>query len=413
MTVVDLQPNFIEQPAEPIVRLHAGRTRPNTPSRRFLALDALRGIAALAVVFYHVQGAFSRAPQPWMPGALAVLFRQGHFGVDAFFVLSGFVIAYSVRDGAWTMAYLGKFALKRSLRLDPPYWVAIGLEIGLMALGLVIMPSVATMPVPPRGQILAHLVYAQGLLGYREILPNIWTLCYEVQFYITLITVLVIGETLARRFGPRSRKTFLALVFGVLFFASLGVYNHWLPHAARGLALERWSEFFVGALAWWTVAGVVGWPLLVVAWFANVVLAHRADAPIEITIVVAVSALCIVSATAPRFDRVFQWRPLQFLGAISYSLYLYHPSISWRIVALVQHFAGASLPPILGVATWFAAVGGAILLAVMAWRFIERPSQALGRRASSCRARARPAILSPSLGRALSSIRVRGWRGRG
>lgn len=391
MTVVDLQPDLqpkvIEQPTEPVVRSPAARTPAKATSRRFLALNALRGIAALAVVCYHVQGAFSRGHQQWMPAALGSLLHQGHFGVDIFFVLSGFVIAYSVRDGAWTLSYLARFGLKRSLRLDPPYWAAIGLEICLILASLAIMPSLST-PVPTRGQILAHLVYAQGLLGYREISPIFWTLCYEVQFYVTLIGVLVMGETLARRFGPRCRKVFLALVFGALFLASLGVYNDWLPSAPHGLALDRWSEFFVGALAWWAVAGIVGWPLLMAAWFATVLLAHRADAPIEVTIVLLVSTICIVSATAPRFDRVFGWRPLQFLGAISYSLYLYHPSISWRIVSLAQHFAGLSLPPILGVATWFAAVGGAILLATVMWRLIERPLQSLGRRVILAGARA-------------------------
>jgi peptidoglycan/LPS O-acetylase OafA/YrhL len=385
MTVVDLERKVIERPADRITHPLAG-TRERAPARRFLALDALRGMAALAVVIYHTQGAFSRGSQPWMPAALASFFREGHFGVDVFFVLSGFVIAYSVRDGAWTMRYLTRFAVKRSLRLDPPYWVAIALEIALISASLAIMPSLST-PVPTRGQVLAHLAYLQGLLGYRQISPIFWTLCYEVQFYVTLVGILVMGETLARRSGPRSRNAVLALVFGALFLVSLGVYNDWLPSAPHGLALDRWFEFFIGALAWWAVAGTVGWPVLVSAWLASVLLAHRADAPIEVTIVLAVSTLCIVSATAPRFDRVFAWRPLQFLGAISYSLYLYHPSISWRIVSLAQHFAGASLSPILGVATWFAAVGGAILFAAVAWRFIERPAQALGRRVTLPRAR--------------------------
>jgi hypothetical protein len=385
MTGVDYQTEVIDQPTQLVIRSVARRARAET-SRRFLALDALRGIAALAVVCFHVQGAFDRAPQPWMPAPLHALFHAGHYGVDIFFVLSGFVIAYSIRDDAWTMSYLARFALKRSLRLDPPYWVAIGLEVGLISLGLAIMPSLST-AVPTRGQILAHLVYGQEVLGYREIMPNFWTLCYEVQFYITLVTMLVLGETLAHQYGPRSRRAFLALVFGIMFLASLGVHNGWLPGAPRGVALGMWSEFFVGALAWWTVAGTVGWPLLVAAWLANVLLAQRPDAPMEIGIMVVVSTLCIVSATAPRLDRVFGWRPIQFLGAISYSLYLYHPSIGWRVVSVAQHFAGASLPPILGVGTWVAAVGGAILLATLGWRFVERPAQALARHITLRRAR--------------------------
>ncbi len=348
-------------------------------ARRFLALDALRGVAALAVVFFHVQGAFDRGTQAWMPSTLVTLFHAGHFGVNIFFVLSGFVIAFSVRDGDWTPGYLARFALKRSLRLDPPYWVAIALEVLVIGVGLVLVPALHT-PLPSLAQVLAHLVYAQDLLHYGEIMPNFWTLCYEFQFYLTLVGVLLAGRALERRIGARAGWRVIGIGFALLFVASLAAHAGRLPGVPRGLALDRWSEFFTGALAWWVVAGVVRWPALIAAWVLGIALATGPDAPVELTIVVLVSTLCIVSASRPALDRHFGWRPIQFLGAISYSLYLYHPTVGWRVVSLAQRAAGRSLPTGLGVLTWIVAVGSAVLLATALWWLVERPSQRLSRR---------------------------------
>ena len=100
----------------------AKRTKPLNDSR---PSTRCADVAALAVVFYHVQGALNRGDQAWFPDSMRQLAGGGHFGVNVFFVLSGFVIARSVRDGSMTPAYLGRFTLRRSVRLDPPYWSAI------------------------------------------------------------------------------------------------------------------------------------------------------------------------------------------------------------------------------------------------------------------------------------------------
>jgi peptidoglycan/LPS O-acetylase OafA/YrhL len=346
--------------------------------RRFLAIDSLRGVAALAVVFFHVQGALDRAPQPWMPILVGRLFRAGYFGVDIFFVLSGFVIAYSVREGSWTLSYLGRFALKRSLRLDPPYWTAIAFELALVLAGLALFPSLRT-SVPSVAQILAHLFYLQDILGYGDIVVIFWTLCYEFQFYLTLLGLLVIWRALERGIGRRASTSTVVVIFGALFVSSVGAHGGLFTGVPYGIALDRWFEFFTGVLAWWVVAGVVPWPVLVAAWLISAGLGTRPDKPIELGILLVVSSMCMVSAVRPDFDRWFRWRPIQFLGAISYSLYLYHASVGYRVVSLAQHVSGRSLSPALGVVTFLVAVTASIAVATIGWRFVERPSQSLAR----------------------------------
>lgn len=347
--------------------------------QRFQTVDALRGLAALAVVFYHVQGALSRGEQAWFPDPARRLAEGGHFGVNVFFVLSGFVIARSVRDGSMTLGYLGRFTLRRSIRLDPPYWSAVALEVMLIYLGLAIFPSLAT-PVPSVPQLLAHVAYLQDILGYGHLIPIFWTLCYEFQFYLTFVGILVIGHLVAQWFDRRAATAVLTVLFFSLFLASIAAHHGWIHGVHRGVALDRWYEFFTGVVAWWVVSGVLPLAALLGAWGLNIVLSRHPDSIVEVVLIVGVSTLCLIGARYPAFDRRFGARPLQFLGAISYSLYLYHASVGWRVVSLVQHYAGMSLSPVAGFATMAVAVGAAIAVGYVGWRWIERPSMQFSRR---------------------------------
>ena len=231
---------------------------------RIQTVDALRGLAALAVVFYHVQGALSRGAQPWFPDPARRLTEGGHFGVNVFFVLSGFVIARSVRDGSMTLGYLGRFTLRRSIRLDPPYWTAVILEVLLIYVGLAIFPSLAT-PVPSMPQLLAHTVYLQDILGLRPPHPDLLDPLLRVP-------VLPHLRRDARPLDTSSRSGLiggvangaLVILFSALFLASLGAHHGWIAGVHRGVALDRWYEFFTGVVAWWVVSGVL--PLADAAW---------------------------------------------------------------------------------------------------------------------------------------------------
>lgn len=347
--------------------------------QRFQTVDALRGLAALAVVFYHVQGALSRGAQPWFPDPARALAEGGHFGVNVFFVLSGFVIARSVRDGSMTLGYLGRFTLRRSIRLDPPYWSAIILEVLLIYLGLALFPSLAT-AVPSVPQLLSHAVYLQDILGYGHLIPIFWTLCYEFQFYLTFVGILVVGHLAAHGGDRRVANGVVIILFAALFLASLAAHHGWIQGVHRGIALDRWYEFFTGVIAWWVVSGVLPLATLLGAWGLNIILSRHPDSVVEVILIVGVSTLCLLGARYPSFDRRFAARPLQFLGAISYSLYLYHASVGWRVVSLVQHFAGVSLSAAAGFATMAAAVGAAIAVGYAGWRLIERPSMQFSKR---------------------------------
>ena len=171
-------------------------TRDRSPAR-FTFIDGLRGIAAMGVVCCHlmVHCQFGQLFRAHTPGVLFQIVNNGFLGVPVFFVLSGFVIAYSQRGVRVTGKFLRNFALRRSLRLDPPYWATIALILVLRFVGK--MHGHSGDQFVGWGAIGAHVFYLQGLLHVPEINGVFWTLCYEVQFYLVLPVVVVLAQPIA------------------------------------------------------------------------------------------------------------------------------------------------------------------------------------------------------------------------
>ena len=167
---------------------------------RLTYIDGLRALAAMAVFMVHATGILHVAVASHRSGVADAVVRAsgyGPLGVDVFFVISGFVIAYSIRDDPVTLGYAGRFAVRRSLRLDPPYWCAIA--VGTLWIAARHRLGSAGEPLPTVPQVLSHLAYLQGILGQRNIIIVFWTLCLEVQLYLAFITLLLASRWVPRR----------------------------------------------------------------------------------------------------------------------------------------------------------------------------------------------------------------------
>ena len=267
---------------------------------RFSFIDALRGLAAMAVVLFHaVEGNHIQSLPAWLRAIVA----HGDLGVAVFFVLSGFVIAYSLRDQEMTFGSVGRFMLRRSIRLDPPYWVAIALAIGFSILATRLVKSRA--PDDFTGpQIVAHLAYLHDILGYKNINSVFWTLCYEVQFYIVFALMLC----------ARSWKL-IAAAFVVSLLWPLG-----LAPSIQGLFVNLWFGFLLGAGAYyaWRTPRVLPWFLTYAAVIGAVAMWRES----VFALACATTAAVIVAVALAGRIGSLNWRWLQFIGAISYSLYL-------------------------------------------------------------------------------------------
>ncbi len=159
-------------------------------NQRFEFIDGLRGIAALSVVLFHLHVAIQKHNSEAFPYVIDQLFSVGYLGIQIFFVLSGFVIAYSLRDVRMDLAFFTRFFIRRSLRLDPPYWTVVILTLILAMTASFTFKAGEAFPFTPL-QILYNLIYLPDLMQVSLIVPVAWTLCIEFQFYLFFALLLM------------------------------------------------------------------------------------------------------------------------------------------------------------------------------------------------------------------------------
>lgn len=319
-----------------------------TPSpHRFAVIDALRGIAALGVCWYH----FTHGNATFLPeGPLKSSGAFGWLGVEMFFVISGFIIPYALHRSRYRAADYGRFILKRMIRLDPPYLVGI---LIVLALGYAsaATPGYRGEPFEPSfTQVVLHLGYANFLFGYRWLNPVYWTLAIELQYY--LLMGLVFSAIVHRALWVRA-SAFASLACLALLFPAEQYLFHWLFLFMLGMAAFQFRTGIMarGQFLGWVV--VLGWG----AW-------HVGGAAIAMT--------GIVTALLLGLFEVRLRPPFLFLGHISYSLYLLHVPIGGRIINLSLHFVhstpGKSAFLVLALVASLAA-------AWLLHRYVELPAQ--------------------------------------
>ena len=303
-------------------------------SRRMTFVDGLRGIAALAVVICHCQWTLyvgSHSAGDFMDWLSKLVSHLAH-GVDVFFVISGFVITHSIGEAKVDGLFAGRFAPRRSLRLDPPYWASIAMTLAIIILRQHIGHDAPAMPSLP--QIFAHLFYLQGILGFEQINIVCWTLCLEVQFYLIFIVLIMLSDALwsnessrpgvVRAWGTAGAFVFSLLWAGAILSTPAFITTWFGPH---------WHKFLIGALIWYAWSGYLPRYMLYapVLLLGLVISLHR-HGPQTLNALVnqglwsglATACLFVIAAKFDGFYRWLSWRPLQFLGLISYSLYLVH-----------------------------------------------------------------------------------------
>jgi len=343
--------------------------------QRFLFVDGLRGIAALAVVLYHFLEAVSQTAEDWIWPVFEQLFSYGYLGVDIFFVISGFVIPLSVRNAEHTPGFLLRFAIRRSIRLDPPYWLTIFLELIAIKLGLMLFPALDT-PFPSVESILAHFVYAQELLGFSSMNAVFWTLCYEVQFYIVFVGALVLARALRRRLGDRTTFGIVCGLGIMSFLWSVTIFFTPVETPVHGLFIDRWYQFLLGFLALQCCQQkrmVLTFMLASALIFAATMLYFRTGADNGLSALV-VAWLLVAAARREKMAVWLSGRVIQFLGRISYSLYLIHPVIGWRFIKLLRELHGVDFTPLEAWLAFGAGVGISVLSAWLMYKAIEAPA---------------------------------------
>lgn len=294
-------------------------------------LTALRFLAAIGVVFHHV-GLRPEGMPFWAKDAVSAIYEYGRFGVQFFFTLSGFILAYiySARGSVSMKSFLAA----RAARILPVHFFA--LIVGLPMLAAEIGVHVAN-----HGVLLGWAVSAVKavlvILLLQAWLPNAalfwngvsWSLSAEAFFYASFPAILKWAQ---RRTNAALVATFaLLLVVGVVRL----ICSEWHPNLAWGLLpLMRVDEFIAGVIV--CVLHLRGFTLGLVWGAASVALvavctvAPEGGTAFEVLRTLGTHVgfcLAIVALAKPRAagTPINPWiRPFVFLGHISYAVYLLH-----------------------------------------------------------------------------------------
>ncbi|NUS09924.1 MAG: acyltransferase [Streptomyces sp.] len=296
---------------------------------RLAAVDLLRLVAALAVASFHYLGTSSAAYWGEAPDDfthhLHRMSMYGWLGVEAFFLISGFVICMS----AWGRTP-GQFAVSRLARLYPTYWAALALVVLCFAVTLRNVDDLKE-TVAPR-VIAANLTMAPGAMHVPLLDGVAWTLWVEGRFYLIMAVVLAFGFTYHRMLG------FCTTWLGV---SALTVETN--NRLLYGIAMPGYSGLFVAGIALYLMyrfgQNLLLWMLLAVSWFFQLSMlygrtsAHGIDDSstqhtswlISTALLTGFLALLMLATLGPLAK--LQWRWLVTAGALTYPFYLVHHAI--------------------------------------------------------------------------------------
>ena len=359
-------------------------------------MDSLRAVAALSVLAFHAAffAGMYTSDSPLRP-----YLAQPVVGVTVFFVISGFLLYRPfvvARREDEPRLDTRSYAWRRFLRIVPAYWVALTVIAVWLSLDTVFDPAWHLPVFYGFAQIYVNPLELDGL-------GQAWTLCVEVTFY----AFLPLWAFAMRNAGPRAELVALA---GLWLF-SLGwkivATGHFdSPHAAQWLmplpnfldqfavgmalavvsvdgppkrikrALERgWPWWLLAAVAYWAMSTQIGLEGVLEerAGRTEFILRH------ELGTVVAAALLVPAIFAWQRRDAVrdvLGWRPLLFVGLVSYGIYLWHLAVVNRVAKHTAHWMEDTLG--LGVEARFVVLfalagAGATAIAAASYFLLERP----------------------------------------
>jgi peptidoglycan/LPS O-acetylase OafA/YrhL len=305
-------------------------------ARKFETLDGLRGVAALAVVLFH------------MPGWLHAFAAGGYLAVDLFFLMSGFVIAAAyderLREG-WRVQ---DFILVRLKRLWPLY--ALGVAFGVACfLGIRWMRPEAAFAFPPMSvteSALFSLVFVPQIAPYGgpafPFNSASWSLSVEIVG--NAVYALIVRSLTTRMLVMLTAVGFAGLATlwlrRFLFSFPLGVlmYRLYAEDRLPKLSPPAWLPLVLTALAF------AGW--------------RAADLVIAAMVFPMVLMMSLTHEVSPRVRRIFAWA-----GAVSYPLYILHPLLIEALKFLPRGWSDVAY------------VAGIVVLAALAQRCFDKPLQ--------------------------------------
>jgi exopolysaccharide production protein ExoZ len=339
--------------------------------RRLTAIQSLRAIAALMVVFHHVQDQ--------SPGFKAVWDTQvGQAGVDLFFVISGFVMVYVTGERERSPR---QFIAMRAARIIPVYWFYTACAVVLMVAAPWLYRS-GELSVRHVVLSLLFIPHETAHAGLSPVIRLGWTLNYEMFFYV----IFAIAMAISARYRLWLAAGFLSLLtatgYAMNFVGfSIGAADFYF----RSIILEFAFGMIIASMFLRGKFQSIGhrWgTALIIGGFLALIALDRFYSDSTRAVVYGLPSSCIMigALIAGNRTRILNSNLLQKIGDASYSIYLVHPfgiaiiRSLWKKTALPME----SIPSFaLFILLAFAL---AIVLGTISYRLIEKPSLAFLRK---------------------------------
>ena len=312
-------------------------TEPLSPPKRkrILELDAIRAISCLNLLMFHFTWVY--AHKYGFESPLVYMFPYGKYGVQLFFMLSGFVNVMTLIGKRSTSDFL----VARCIRIFPSYWLCILLNVLLFSFIPFFGKDVTL------AGTAANLSTLPKLFGTSNMEPVTWTLQVEMLFYAFLILMTAFGGW-KNTFRNLMIGTTACLVLcgGIHFFKSAwpelaqsgeSVTGSSLYVIEQLFILRNFPLFVMGMLLneiyskrgnhWLNVAGIV------FAGFVFHAIDLRDHNPAATALLFGLLALGAYGKIPP-----LRWKPLVYISSISYTLYLFHNNIGSCCINQLQVF---------------------------------------------------------------------------
>ena len=370
----------------------AGEVDRSLERGHILALDGLRGIAILLVVFSHFVSNLHITAAGWA-WPLVTIAHAGWAGVDLFFVLSGFLITGILVDARGSRTYFKAFYARRALRILPAYYgflFAIFVVLPLLHLGAGDNYMLARQHQGWYWLHLTNIMMALGELPGRGPYPStlFWSLAVEEQFYFAWPAIVALCST------STLRKVCIGGVLLCIVLRIVGGMTGVSMLTLSVLPITRGDTLFVGGLLaieyrrgrlerYVTIAKLAT-PIaaLVLVWltimYGELDYLDRGTAmfgSIAIMVIGASAVVIGISSEKSRFSRVLRSGFLRFFGRYSYAIYIVHTAI----LAGMDHYRPfASLPTVGGFALpaqtlWLLVyIGLSTGVAMLSWHLVEK-----------------------------------------
>jgi peptidoglycan/LPS O-acetylase OafA/YrhL len=343
---------------------------------RLAFVDALRGIAVLAVLLQHLLEQIilsgTAGTYYWtLHNITGYYFNFGRFGVVLFFFVSGFVIPYSFPASA---SPVKDFTISRLFRLYPMYWLSVVVAV--------LLAPVIEGKSYPAWQIVVNLSMFQMFVNVANIRIAYWSLAIELIFYISCCVVfaagflnrpmtavcMVISASIVGIFAPMVVPYWIVWR---LMEVVLNLTAMFLGKVTRDTMINRqlnpWLLFACVAL-YCTFACSIAFKLYGGEYQENFFHSYSIASAY-----VAAATVFLAFAISGEGRR---WRILAFVGVISYSIYLMHA----YVMSLALYFIGTGSTP----AQWLPFVLGVVLASILVssvtYTLLEKPAIAFGRR---------------------------------